>query len=62
MYEVTFEYADGVTLTVELKAGDEEKAIDNAFEFADAMRPDVEPSMVTLDRSVVPEIKAYLES
>lgn len=56
MYEVTFEYDDSVTLSIELEAGDESRAIDKAFEFADAMRPDVEPSTVTLYRNVVPEI------
>lgn len=56
MYEATFEYDDAVTLSIELEAGDESQAIDKAFEFADAMRPNVEPSKVTLYRSVVPEI------
>lgn len=54
--------ADAVTLSIELEAGDGSQAIDKAFEFADAMRPDVEPSMITLDRSVVLEITSYLES
>lgn len=62
MYEVTFEYADGVTLTVELKAGDEEKAIDRAFGYAESMVPDADPVNVSISHEFTSEVMAYLEN
>lgn len=63
MYEITFEYADAVTIALQFdQTMDVAQAIDKAFEYADAMRPDAEPVKVTLEKDIMPEIMARLKS